>query len=82
MNSLRMHRAIWWHLLKVGLMSAVFILVLFGLSHVLPRWLVVIAFFVFAVLVFFPAIFGLGPIGRRIGKQLNETAIAEAEKGR
>ncbi|PZQ73528.1 MAG: hypothetical protein DI563_14605 [Variovorax paradoxus] len=77
-----MHRAIWWHVLKVGLLSTVFFLFLVALAQVLPRWAVVVIFWLFALFVFFPAIFAVGPIGRRIGKHLNKTAISEAEKDR
>jgi hypothetical protein len=48
-------------------------------ESLLPRWLWVTLFFAWGLFIFFPVVFGVGPIGRVLGKGLNQAAIERAE---
>jgi hypothetical protein len=54
MNTSRLHRAIWWHLLKVMLLVAVTLPLVVALKFIAPAWVFIVAFFVYALLVVFP----------------------------
>lgn len=51
-------------------------------AEYLPQWLCILLFFAYGILVFMPVVFGIGPLGRRIGRGLNENAIAQAKAER
>lgn len=75
-----LYRALWLHQLKVWLFIVVSMVPLAVAMQYLPQWLFVIVFFSWGIFIFFPVVFAVGPLGRRIGRKLNETAIAEAHK--
>ena len=70
------------HGLKVWLFGMACMLPLLLAMHYLPRWVFMVVFFAFGVFVFIPVVFAVGPIGRFIGKNLNEVAAQEAKKNR
>ena len=52
------------------------------LSDYLPDWLIALIFFGTFLFVILPINFGFGPLGRRLGKELNDAAIAEDKEYR
>lgn len=48
----------------------------------LPGWLSNVLFLIWGVFVFLPVTFAVGPIGRRLGRSLNEAAAAQAKAER
>ena len=52
------------------------------LSAHLPRWLFLLVFFGYGIFILAPVIFGIGPVGRLIGRGLNESAVAQARAER
>jgi hypothetical protein len=82
MKKPRPYLAIFIHGLKVWLFMMVTFVPLSLVAQYMPRWLFVIVFFCYAIFVFFPVVFGIGPIGRLIGRQLNESAVAQARAER
>jgi hypothetical protein len=82
MQKPRPYRSVFIHGLKVWAFM-VFTFVPFSLAgQYMPRWLFVLLFFGYGIFVLMPVAFGIGPIGRRIGRQLNEAAIAQAKAER
>lgn len=77
-----LYRALWLHQLKVWLFIVVSMIPLAVAMQYLPQWLFVIVFFLWGIFIFFPVVFAVGPLGRRMGRKLNETAIAETRKER
>jgi len=52
------------------------------LADRLPHWLSLVVFPAYFVLVLAPVAFGVGPIGRRLGRVLNESMVARARAER
>ncbi|MCO5123804.1 MAG: hypothetical protein M9915_08705 [Rhizobacter sp.] len=67
-----------FHALKTWGVMVVTFVPLFLLADYLPTWAFNTLFLALALLVFFPVVFAVGPLGRRIGRPLNEMAIAKA----
>jgi len=76
------YRAVFLHSIKVSLLGLLALAPLALIAEFLPRWVFLTLFFAFGVFVFMPAVFGVGPIGRLLGKQLNESAISHAREKR
>jgi len=77
-----LYRAVLLHGLRVWLFMAISMVPLGVALQYLPEWLFVIVFFSYGIFIFFPVVFAFGPLGRRIGRKLNEAAIAEAHNER
>jgi hypothetical protein len=67
------------HGLKVWGFMLITLVPLSLVGYYLPRWLFVLVFFGYGLFVLMPVVFGIGPIGRRIARELNATAIAQAK---
>jgi hypothetical protein len=70
------------HGLKVWLFTLGTFLPLTLLMDRVPYWASVLIFLAYALLVLMPVTFAVGPIGRRLGRALNEKAVAEARAER
>ena len=83
MSASRLYRrALIAHFFKVWLFGAFTVIPIGSLMQYLPSWLFVIIFFSYAIFVFIPVCFAIGPIGRRMGRALNEAAVAQAKAER
>lgn len=65
------------HGLKTWCVMIVTFVPLYLIADYLPTWLLNTLFLVLAVFVFFPVLFAVGPLGRRIGRPLNEWSVAQ-----
>lgn len=82
MESTSRRRVLFLHALKTwGVMLVTFV-PLFLAEDLLPSWLFHSLFLLLALVVFFPVVFAVGPLGRRIGRPLNEMSIAQANHER
>ena len=75
-------RVLFFHGLKTWAVMTVTFVPLALASDWLPSWLTTCLFWLLVVLVFFPVVFAVGPLGRRIGRPLNEMAMADAQARR
>lgn len=82
MSSRRTFRALAIHTLKVWALAMLGMIPFWLIAPHIPRWLFVALFSAFGLFVFLPAVFGVGPIGRLVGKQLNDAAIEDARAER
>ena len=78
----RLTRTHFAHFLKCVLFMFASMLVFALIAPYLPGWLFKAMFLSWGIFVFFPVVFAAGPIGRRIGRQLNEAAIQKANAER
>jgi len=69
-------------LLKVSALGMLFTICLWFFSFFLPIWLVGIIFFAVIFFVLVPIFFGVGPLGRKYGNEINEVAIEQARRRR
>jgi uncharacterized protein (DUF58 family) len=77
MKATPFRRAVFKHGLKTwGLMLALLTPIIL-LSDYMPGWLFYLLFFGVFFLVIMPAHFGLGPLGRRLGREVNDAAVLE-----
>ena len=82
MKSTLLRRAVFKHGLKTwGLMLALLTPIIL-LSNYMPSWLFYALFFGVLLVVIMPIHFGLGPLGRRLGKEVNDAAVLEDKKYR
>lgn len=82
MSKLHPYRSVFAHGLKVWVFMLITFVPLALAEEYLPRWLFILLFFAYGLLVLMPVVFGVGPLGRRIGRRLNEDAIAQARAER
>ncbi len=82
MSKLHLYRSLLVHGAKVWVFWLLSLVLLALAAEYLPRLLFVLLFFAYALFVFFPVAFGVGPLGRRIGRGLNESAVAQAKAER
>ena len=75
-------RVVWLHGFKVWLFMLLTFVPLSRLAEHVPGWLATVGFIAYFVLVLAPVAFGVGPIGRRLGKALNEAAVERARAER
>jgi hypothetical protein len=77
-----LRRAVFKHGLKTwGLMLALFTPIIL-LSDYMPGWLFYLLFFGVFFLVLMPVHFGIGPLGRRFGREVNDAAVLEDKEYR
>lgn len=76
------YRSMFAHVAKVWVFMLLTFVPLSFAADYLPRWLFILLFFGYGLLVFMPVVFGIGPLGRRIGRGLNENATARAKAER
>jgi fatty acid desaturase len=69
-------------MLKVSAFGMLFTICLWFFALFLPFWLIGIIFFVFFFFVLIPIYFGIGPLGRKYGNEINEAAIEHARQQR
>ncbi len=72
------YRSLFAHRAKVWAFMLITIIPLFFVSGYMPRWLLIAVLFAYWLLILFPVAFGIGPLGRLIGRRLNEAAVAHA----
>jgi hypothetical protein len=78
----RPYRAVFVHSLKVWAFMVVTGIPVMLLANYLPRWLFVLVFFAYGIFILAPVVFGIGPIGRFVGRELNESSVAQARQER
>jgi len=67
---------------KLFVVGIGFLVVLAACEFFLPDWVTLLAFLGGAIFVAVPLTLGIGPLGRRFAKELNEAAVAERDSRR
>ncbi len=67
------------HKTRLFVVGIGFLVVLAACELFLPPWITVLAFLGGAIFVMAPLALGIGPLGRRFAKELNEAAVAERD---